>query len=110
VGHGAYLLVLGVILCGSLWLEVVVRTRVLVRFRRLALAVLPVAFVFTLWDWYAVSRGHWSFAPSRVTGWKVFGLPVEELLFFCVVPLAAILTLEAVRAVRGWSVGDERVS
>jgi hypothetical protein len=34
-------------------------------------------------------------------------LPLEEGLFFLVVPVCAILTLEAVRAVRGWQVGDE---
>ena len=37
----------------------------------------------------------------------VSGVPIEELLFFVVVPLASILTLEAVRSVRGWGVGDE---
>ena len=29
------------------------------------------------------------------------------MLFFLVIPLAAILTLEAVRSVRGWMAGDE---
>ena len=35
------------------------------------------------------------------------GLPLEEGLFFLAVPVCSILTLEAVRAVRGWRVGDE---
>jgi hypothetical protein len=34
-------------------------------------------------------------------------LPVEEVLFFLVVPTCAIATLEAVRVVRHWPVGDE---
>jgi hypothetical protein len=34
------------------------------------------------------------------------GVPLEELVFFVVVPLAAVLTLEAVRSARGWDVGD----
>ena len=35
-------------------------------------------------------------------------LPLEELLFFVVVPLCAILTFEAVRRLRpGWLAGDE---
>ena len=33
-------------------------------------------------------------------------LPLDEVLFFIVIPCCAILTLEAVRAVRGWPVGD----
>ena len=35
------------------------------------------------------------------------GLPIEELVFFLVIPLASILTLEAVRAVKGWDVGEQ---
>jgi hypothetical protein len=36
------------------------------------------------------------------------GIPLEEVLFFVVVPICAILTLEAVRARRrAWPVGDE---
>lgn len=108
MGHAAYLAVLCLILFGALWLEVIVRTRVLVRLRRTLLAILPVSFLFTLWDWYAVAHGHWHFESARVTGIKLAReLPIEEILFFAVVPLAAILTLEAVRAVRGWQVGDE---
>lgn len=108
MGHAAYLTVLCLILCGALWLEVIVRTRVLIRFRRTVLSIVPVSLLFTLWDWYAASHGHWYFESASVTGIKLTKeLPIEEILFFVVVPLAAILTLEAVRAVRGWQVGDE---
>ena len=33
------------------------------------------------------------------------GIPVEEVLFFLVVPLCAVLALEAVRKVTGWDAG-----
>jgi lycopene cyclase domain-containing protein len=104
----AYLAVLLGIVLGSAWLEIVLRTNVLRRFRRLLLTLLPVVVVFLVWDAYAIDSGHWTFDPGRVTGLEVVaGIPVEELLFFLVVPFAAILTLEAVRSVRGWDVGDE---
>jgi hypothetical protein len=32
-------------------------------------------------------------------------MPVEELLFFLVVPVCAVLALEAVRTVTGWDAG-----
>ena len=104
----AYLAVLAAIALGSIWLEVVARTRVLRRTRRLVLSIAPVLVVFLLWDAYAIDAAHWTFDPERVTGLELPGaIPVEELLFFVVVPFASILTLEAVRAVRGWPVGDE---
>ena len=104
----AYLGVLAFIVAGSCWLEVVLRTRVLRRTRRLALTVAPVLAVFLVWDAYAIASGHWWFDPARTTGVVLpADIPLEELLFFVVVPLAGVLTLEAVRSARGWTVGDE---
>ncbi len=104
----AYLLVLAACLVGTLPLEVVLRTRVYARWRRLVLTLLPVVAVFVVWDLLAIRAGHWSYDPAQTTGISLGTLPLEELLFFLVVPVCAILTLEAVRAVRGWAVGDER--
>jgi lycopene cyclase domain-containing protein len=108
VSHLTYLLVLLAVLVGSGWLEVFLGVRVWRRPLRLLATLLPVVVVFYAWDVYAVSRHHWTFDPSRVTGLRLPGhIPLEELLFFVVVPVASILTLEAVRRVRGWTVGDE---
>ena len=103
----AYLLVLAGCLLGTLPLEVVLRTRVYARWRRLLLTLLPVLAVFLVWDVLAIRAGHWDYDPAQVTGVDAAGLPLEELLFFLVIPVCAVLTLEAVRAVRGWRVGDE---
>lgn len=93
---------------GTLPLEPALGVGVYRRLRRLALTLLPVVPVFVAWDLYAVAQGHWSFDRSQLLGVTLpGGLPVEEVAFFVVVPLAAVLTLEAVRAARGWSVGDE---
>ena len=108
MGHWSYLAVMAFILVGAGWLEFGLRTRVLRRWRRLLLSVLPVALVFALWDVYAISAGHWWFDESLITGLRLPGdLPVDELVFFLVVPVAAILTLEAVRSATGLPVGDE---
>ena len=87
---------------------VALRTRVYRRWRRLALAVLPAVVLFVIWDLYAIGAGHWYFDARRMPR-VVFagGPPLEELLFFLVIPVAAILTLEAVRSATGWRVGDE---
>lgn len=103
-----YVAVLAFILLGTLWLELFLRTRVLRRWRRLFLSVVPVACAFAIWDLYAIAAGHWDFDVTRITGIYLIGdLPIDEVLFFLIVPLAAILTLEAVRSVKGWTAGDE---
>jgi lycopene cyclase domain-containing protein len=107
VTRAAYLLVLAACLVGTAPLEVVLKTRVYARWRRLGLTLLPVLAVFVTWDLLAIRAGHWDFDADQVTGITLAGLPLEELLFFVAIPICAILTLEAVRAVKGWPVGDE---
>jgi lycopene cyclase domain-containing protein len=97
------------VVLATLPVELLLRTRVYARWRRLLLTLLPVLAVFLAWDTYATSRGQWGFDPAQLLGIELpGGLPLEELLFFLVIPVASILTLEAVRAVRGWHVGDEQ--
>lgn len=104
-----YVAVLGFVLVGCLWLEVVLRTRVLRRWRRLLLSIAPAMVVFVVWDLYAIASGHWTFDPERILGIHLPGdLPLDEVLFFLVIPLASVLTIEAVRSVKPhWAAGDE---
>ncbi len=112
-GRWSYVAVLLFVILGSIWLEVFLRTRVLRRPKRLLLTIAPVLLPFLVWDAYAISQGHWYFTESRILGvYLPAGIPVDELLFFIVIPFAAILTLEAVRSFKGtqsarWQVGDE---
>ena len=104
---GFYLLVLLGCLIGTAPLELVLGTRVYARWRRLGLTLLPVVAVFTLWDVLAIRAGHWGYDPRQTTGIRFGNVPLEEMLFFLVVPTCSILSMEAVRVVRGWQVGDE---
>ena len=107
--HFTYLAVLLGCLACALWLEPALRVNVLRRWRRLLLTLAPVVAVFVLWDLAAISAGQWSFDPGQITGVRLpGGLPLDELLFFVVVPVCAVLGFEAVRAVRRWPAGDER--
>jgi lycopene cyclase domain-containing protein len=100
VRHLTYLAVLAGCLAGALWLEPALRVGVLRQWRRLLLTLAPVVAVFAVWDLLAIAAGHWTFDPAQMTG-VVFpgGLPLDELLFFVVVPVCAILGFEAVRKV-----------
>lgn len=53
--------------------------------------------LFVLWDALATQRGHWNFNPEYITGLFIGNLPVEEIVFFIVVPFAALFTWECVK-------------
>jgi lycopene cyclase domain-containing protein len=104
----SYLALLAACLLGTAPLEIVLRTGVYARWRRLGLAITPGLVLGVSWDLYAIHRGQWSFDWRYLSGLRGFGLPIEELLFFVVIPTCAVLTLEAVRRRRpGWLIGDE---
>jgi lycopene cyclase domain-containing protein len=109
VGRYSYVAILAFVMAGCLWLEVALRTRVFRRWRRLLLSILPAVVIFFIWDVYAVAAGHWWFDTESILGVYLPGsVPVDEVLFFVAIPIAAILTLEAVRSVKPhWVVGDE---
>ena len=106
--HLAYAAMLAFVVLGTLPLEVWLGVRVYRQWRRLLLTLACVVPVFVVWDLYAIAEGHWDFDPEQTTGLLLpGGLPVEELLFFVLVPTAALLSVEAVRRVKGWPLGDE---
>ncbi len=106
--RATYLLLMAACVLGTLPLELVLRTRVYRRTRRWLLSIAPVFVVFAAWDVWAIGRGQWRYDGSQTTGLRLPGhLPLEEVVFFVVIPTCAILAFEAVRAVRGWRAGDE---
>jgi lycopene cyclase domain-containing protein len=93
-------------LLGTLPLELMLHARVYARPRRLVLTLLPVLVIFLTWDALSIHAGFWSY--RHLSGLRVGDLPVEEIVFFLVVPTCAVLTFEAVRRLRPtWHVGDE---
>ncbi|MGH8861180.1 MAG: lycopene cyclase domain-containing protein [Jatrophihabitantaceae bacterium] len=102
--HVVYLLILSGCLAGTLPLELVLHVGVYAQWRRLSLTLLPVVIVFGAWDVFAIRDGLWSYDAHYLVGVRLPGrLPLEELLFFLVIPTCAVLTYEAVLSRRpGW--------
>ena len=98
--HWSYVAMLTFCLAGTLPLIPAFRLRVLQQPRRLLLTILAAGAPFLVWDLYATEVGHWRFDESQTLPWRVAGLPLEEIAFFVVIPLVAVLTYEAVRAAR----------
>src|SRR6478609_9273742 len=91
-----YLIVLGACLLITAPLEIF-GEGVYRQARRAAFAVLPVAAVFVVWDAVAVAAHIWTYNPRYITGITLpADIPIEELLFFIVIPLCGLFTYNAV--------------
>ena len=64
--------------------------------RRIAKGV-PIALVLgTIWDYIAISRGWWSYGKDFLLGPTVYGIPVEDFLFFILVPAGAVAIFDLI--------------
>ncbi len=61
-------------------------------------SILTVGTAYIIWDIIATARGDWAFNPEYVLSVRIFGLPVEEVLFFITVPYACLFMYEVLRA------------
>ena len=100
LAHWSYVAMLLFVIVGSWWLEFAFKLRVLRRPRILVTAIAPVSIFFLMWDAFAINQNHWTFDSQQILG--IFGplnIPLEEYLFFLIIPMAAVLTLEGVKVV-----------
>jgi lycopene cyclase domain-containing protein len=94
-----YLLVLGACLAITAPLEFF-GAGVYRRPRRTIRAILPVAAVFLVWDLLAIGADVWTYNPRYLTGVQLpLRIPLEEALFFVVIPLCGLLTYNAVTTI-----------
>lgn len=98
--HWSYVAMLAFCLVGTLPLVPAFGLRVLHQPRRLLLTILLAGTPFLAWDLGATQVGHWRFDADQTLPWRVAGIPLEEVAFFVVVPLVAVLTHETVRVTR----------
>ncbi len=65
--------------------------------KKLFLSLLIPFVLFVLIDMISTYRNLWSFNPEYVTGIYIFNLPLEEVLFFAVIPFSCLFLWETVK-------------
>jgi len=89
-----YLFLMLFTLAGPLALSFDSRVRYVTKWPLLVPGILISLVYFVLWDSWFVHEGIWSFNPDYIIGWELFRLPMEEWLFFIMVPFACLFIYE----------------
>lgn len=94
-----YLILMAACVAITLPLEFVLRARVYRRLPLLLPTILLVVVAFGAWDLLGIARDHWTYSPEFTTGLQLGIIPIEEIVFFIVIPLCALLSYEGVATV-----------
>ncbi|MCA9398077.1 lycopene cyclase domain-containing protein, partial [candidate division WWE3 bacterium] len=70
------------------------RIRYITRWKEYLPAVTLTALLFLIKDAYFTYLGIWGFSESFITGIKLYTLPLEEILFFFVIPYSSLFLHE----------------
>jgi len=92
-----YLIILIFSLVGPLALSFEKNLRLYRRWKYLIPAILITMLIFVTWDIIFTHQGHWFFNPMYNSGIYINKLPLEEYLFFLVIPYACAFSFYAVQ-------------
>ena len=56
------------------------------------------ALLYIIWDIYFTSKGVWSFNDAYISGIRLYNLPIEEVLFFFIVPYCCMFIYACIRS------------
>jgi lycopene cyclase domain-containing protein len=96
--HYTYFLILAASLAGPLFLSFDKKVAFYKNWKYVFPAMIIPAILYIIWDFYFTAKGVWSFNETYVTGINVYNLPLEEVLFFLIVPYCCIFIYACIRA------------
>lgn len=84
------------VLLGPIALSFDSRVYYFAKWKSVFLSIMIVSIPFLIWDFLFTLNGIWGFNPDYLTGVSIGNLPIEEILFFFVVPFACTFIYECV--------------
>jgi lycopene cyclase domain-containing protein len=91
-------LILGVALAGPLILSFDKKVAFYKEWKYVFKAMILPAFLYILWDIYFTGIHVWSFNPAYITGIMIINLPIEEILFFFIIPYCCLFIYVCIRS------------
>jgi lycopene cyclase domain-containing protein len=110
VNHFSYLLVIAFIALCALGVNFGFRLKLGKYWRELLQTEIAILAIYLTWDTWAIAKKSWFFDRHQIVNVDVLPkVPLEELLFFLVVPVMTVLTYKALLKLTKWkSPGESR--
>jgi lycopene cyclase domain-containing protein len=96
--HYTYFLILAASLAGPLALSFDKKVAFYKNWKYAFPAIIIPALLFVIWDMFFTAKGVWSFNEAYFTGIKLYNLPLEEVLFFFIVPYCSIFIYACIKS------------
>jgi lycopene cyclase domain-containing protein len=96
--HHTYFIILAASLAGPLALSFDKKVAFYKNWKYLFPAMIIPASLYIVWDIYFTKIGVWSFNEDYITGIKISNLPLEEVLFFLIVPYCCVFIYACIRS------------
>ncbi len=96
--HYTYFLILAASLAGPLALSFDKKVAFYKNWRYVFAAMIIPALLYIVWDIYFTAKGVWYFNEAYISGIKLYNLPLEEVLFFFIVPYCCIFIYACIRS------------
>lgn len=105
--HLNYLAVLAFVAICAVGINFGFRLRIGTHWRELFMTQIAVLVIYLGWDTWAIARDNWFFDSRQIVNINVLPkVPIEEFLFFIVVPITTILSYQALIKLTGWGRKD----
>lgn len=95
-GKYTYFILLFLSLLGPLLLSFDKKVHYYKRWKFLFPAILRAAVLFILWDIIFTQAAIWGFNEKYIVGWQIWHLPVEEWLFFLIIPFSCLFIFDVI--------------
>jgi lycopene cyclase domain-containing protein len=96
--HFTYFIILAASIVGPLALSFDKKVAFYKKWKYIFPAMMLPAVFYIAWDIFFTAKGVWSFNENYITGIKLINLPIEEVLFFFVVPYCCLFIYECINA------------
>jgi lycopene cyclase domain-containing protein len=95
--HYIYFLILLGSIAGPLLLSFDKKVSFYKKWKYVFPAMIIPAILYILWDMFFTQKGVWFFNEAYITGIKIVNLPLEEVLFFLIIPYCCLFVYECIR-------------